>query len=86
MKCLGQDTDFPYVCIVTLIMKIWPWVNVMTRLWIMDNCVYPNPTNSNEYGPEKYHSYVCNVTFDIRDMTFVEVMTHPRVMDNNCVK
>ena len=43
----GPDTDFQYVCTVTLTLEIWPWVKVMTHPWVMDNnCVknYPDPT------------------------------------------
>ena len=45
VRSYGPDTDFQYVCTVTL--TIWPWVKVMTHPWVMDNnCVkyYPDPT------------------------------------------
>ena len=36
----GPDTDFWYVCNLTLTLEIWLWVKVMTRTWVMDNnCV-----------------------------------------------
>ena len=43
------DTDFGYVCTVTLILEIWPVLKVMTHLWVVDNnCViyymYPDWT------------------------------------------
>ena len=41
----GSDTDFWYVCTLTL--TVWPSVKVMTHPWVMDNnCVkyYPDPT------------------------------------------
>ena len=49
---LGSDNLWPghgfgYVCIVTMTSEIWPWVKVITHLWVMDNnCVkyYPDPT------------------------------------------
>ena len=43
----GPDTDFGYVCNVTLTLKIWSWVKVMIHLWVMDNnCVkYPIQTS-----------------------------------------
>ena len=44
VRWYGQDTDFPYV---TLTLKIWPWVKVITHPWVMDtNCkrYYPNQT------------------------------------------
>ena len=38
VRSYGPDTDFGYVCTVTL--EIWPWVKVMTHPWVMDNnCV-----------------------------------------------
>ena len=33
----GPDTDFWYVCTVTLTFEIWPWVKVMTHPWVKDN-------------------------------------------------
>ena len=47
VRSYGSDTDFQYVCTVTLTLEIWPWVKVMTHPWVMDNnCVkyYPDPT------------------------------------------
>ena len=47
VRSYGPDTDFQYVCTVTLTLEIWPWVKVMTHPWVMDNnCVkyYPDPT------------------------------------------
>ena len=47
VKNYDSDTDFGYVCTVTLTLKIRPWVKVMTHPWVMDsNCVkyYPDPT------------------------------------------
>ena len=36
----GPDTDFRYMCNVTLTLAIWPWTMVMTHPWVMDkNCV-----------------------------------------------
>ena len=36
----GSDTDFGYVCTVTLTLHIWPLFKVMTHPWITDNnCV-----------------------------------------------
>ena len=37
---------FGYMCTVTLNLKIWTFVKVMTHLWVMgNNCVkYSNPT------------------------------------------
>ena len=47
VRCYGPDTDFGYVCTVTLTLEIWPWVKVMAHPWVMDNnCVkyYPDQT------------------------------------------
>ena len=45
-----HDTNFSYVYIMTLTLKIWPWVKVRTHPWVMEN------------NYEKYYGYVCNVT------------------------
>ena len=41
-----QDTDFEYLCTMTLTLEIWTWVKVMTHPWVMENnCVkYQDPT------------------------------------------
>ena len=47
MRIHGPDTDFQYVCPVTLTLEIWPWLKVMTHPWVMDNNYvkyYPDPT------------------------------------------
>ena len=47
VRSYGPDTDFQYVCTVTMTLEIWSWVRVMTHPWVMDNnCVkyYPDPT------------------------------------------
>ena len=47
VKSYGPDTDFGYVCTVTLTLEVWPWVKVMIHPLVMDNnCVkyYPDPT------------------------------------------
>ena len=31
------DTDFRYVCTMTLTFEIWPWVKNMAHPWVMDN-------------------------------------------------
>ena len=51
MRFYGPDTDFMYVCTVTLALKIIPWVKVMTHLWVMDNNyvkLYPDWTREYE--------------------------------------
>ena len=50
LRSYGPNTDFGYVCTVTLTLEIWPWIEVMTHLWDMDNnCVkyYPERTICN---------------------------------------
>ena len=50
VRSYGQDTDFQYVCTVTLTLEIWPWVKVMTHPWVMDNnCVKLYPDQTREY-------------------------------------
>ena len=47
VRSYGPDTDFRYMCTMTLTSEIWQWVKVMTHPWVMDkNCVkyYPHPT------------------------------------------
>ena len=47
VRSYSPDTKFGYVCTVTLTLEVWPWVKVMTHLWVMDNnCViyYPDPS------------------------------------------
>ena len=40
VRSYGPDTDFRYVCTVTLTLKIWSWVKIMTRLLVTgNNCV-----------------------------------------------
>ena len=45
VKNYDSDTDFGYVCTVTLTLKIRPWVKVMTQPWVMDSngVKYPDP-------------------------------------------
>ena len=50
VRSYGPDTDFQYVCTVTLTLEIWPWVKVMTHPWVMDNnCVKLYPDRTREY-------------------------------------
>ena len=45
VRTYGLDTDFRYMCTLTL--EIWPWVKAMTHPCVTDNnCVkyYPDPT------------------------------------------
>ena len=44
VRSYGPDTDFWYVCTMTLTWEIGPWVKVMSRRWVMDNKYNPDPT------------------------------------------
>ena len=48
MRSYGPDTEFEYVCTVTLTLEVWTLVKVMTHPWVTDinNYVkyYPDPT------------------------------------------
>ena len=47
MRSYGPDTDFGYVCTVTLTLELWPLVKIMTHSWVMDNNrvkYYPDST------------------------------------------
>ena len=53
VRSYGPDTDFRYMCTVTLTSEIWPCVKVMTHPWVMDNnCVkyYPDPDPTWQWG------------------------------------
>ena len=49
----SQDTDFHYECIVTLTLKTWHWVKVITHPLVMDNncATYSNMKVAN-YGQQ----------------------------------
>ena len=51
VRSYGPDTDFRYVCTMTLTLVIWPWVKAMTHPWIMDNkCVIYNLDPTWQWG------------------------------------
>ena len=51
VRTYGPDTDFEYVCTVTLTLEIWPWVKVMTYPWVIDNnCVKYHPDQTWQWG------------------------------------
>ena len=69
-RSYDADTDFRYMCTVTL--EILPWVKVMTHPWFMDNkCVkyYLDPTW--QWGVMARHGFWVCVRFDLDlgDMT-----------------
>ena len=87
----SPDTDFGYMCTVTLTLEMWLCVKVMTHPWVMDNkCVkyYPDLTWLGGVMVQtqilNFFRYVCTETLEI--WSWVKVKTHPWVMDNNCVK
>ena len=50
VRSYGPDTDFEYVCTVTLTMEVLPWVKVKTHPWVMDNnCVKYFPDRTSGY-------------------------------------
>ena len=51
VRSYGPDTDFGYVCTLTLTFKIWSWVKVMTHPWVTDN-------NCLEYYPDQTWQWV----------------------------
>ena len=69
MKSYGQNTDFPYVYIVTLTLRydlksrswhtLWSWT---TNVW---NIIQNKHNTYNSYGLDKDHGYVCNVTLTL---------------------
>ena len=63
MKSYGPDTDFRYMCTVTLTLEVWPWIKVMTQYSVMDNNCAKILSRSNlavkSYGPETDFGYVC---------------------------
>ena len=97
----GPDTDFRYMymCTVTLTLKKWPGVKVMTHPCVMDsNCVkyYLYPTWHQavmSYDPgHKFWVQYCMCALcpwqglTLEKLPWVKVMTHPWDLDNKCVK
>ena len=81
VRSYGLDTDFGYVCTVTLTLEIWSWVKVMTNPWVMDNnCVKYHPDPTWQWGVMARTRIldVCTLTLEI--WTQVKVMTHPWVI------
>ena len=67
------DTDFGYVCTVTLILKILPWVKVKVDSWVTDsNSVkYPDPIWSKELWPGSRFWVCVHCDLDLGDMSLV---------------
>ena len=81
MRSYGPDTDFQYVCTVTLTLKIGSrsW-----HSWVSNNKFVKYYQRSNfavrSYGPDTYFRYMCNVILTLEIWPLVKVMTHPKVM------
>ena len=76
-RSYSPDTDFWYVCTVTMTLKIWTWVKVMTHPCVMENnCVkyYPDPT-WHWWVMARTRIYTVTLTLEI--WPWVKVMTHP---------
>ena len=89
VRSYGPDTDFQYVCTVTLTLEIWPWVKVLTNPSVTDNkCViyYQDPTWQWGVMARTRISGICALWPWLEILPLVNVMTHPWDMDNNCVK
>ena len=68
------DTDFGYVCTVTLTFEIWPWVKVMTHPWVMDNVwsIVQIHVTSEKLRP-RHGIWLCvYCDLDLRDMTLFQ--------------
>ena len=67
------DTDFGYVCNLTLTLEIWHWVKVMKHPWIIDNtCVkyYPDPILQWGVFSGYWLSVYVHCDLDLEDLTF----------------
>ena len=62
------DTDFGFVCTVTLTLEMQPWVNVMTQFWVMDNNDLVNHPRIIQAGSNKswlYTYFGCGCTVNL---------------------
>ena len=82
VRSYGPDTDFGYLCTVTLTFEVWLRAKVMTHPWVMDN-------NCVKYYLDQTWPWEVMTRTQILGMCALWpwpwVMTHP-VMYNNCVK
>ena len=53
VRSYGLDRDFGYVCTVTLILEIWPWIKAMTQPWVMDKKLFEMLFRSDKGGGEE---------------------------------
>ena len=91
VRSYGQDTDFRYMCTVTLTLEIWSGVKVMTHPWVMDNnCVkyYPDPTWQWRVMARTRISSMCALwpwRYDLGSSLW-HTLGSWSMMNNNCVK
>ena len=45
VKIYGPDTDFGYMCTVTLTLEIWPWIKNLIQYWAIDNIIHMTISN-----------------------------------------
>ena len=83
-KSYDLDTNFGYVCIVTL--EISPWIKVMTHPWVMDNkCVkyYPDPTWKWGIMARTQFLVCVHCDLDLTDMSSGQGHDIPATRDHN---
>ena len=76
VRSYGQDTDFQYVCTMTLTFEIWPWVKVMTHPLVIDNKCVKYPDQTCQWGvnvPDTDFQYMCTVTLTLEIWPWVKV-------------
>ena len=82
VKSNGPDTDFGYVCTLTLTLQKWTWVNVMTHPWVIHGTTSVWNIIQIQLGCEDV--YTVTLTFEI--WLWLKIMTHPGVANKYCVK
>ena len=89
VRSYGPDTDFRYMCTVTL---TWDMTLVQGHDTPLRHgyqlCEILSRSNLavRSYVLETDFQYMCTVTLTLEIWPWFKVMTHPWVMDNNCVK
>ena len=91
VRSYGPDTEFGYVCTVTLTLKVIMTLGQSHDIPLghgQQLCEILSRSNMavRSYVPDTDFGYVCTVTLTLEIWPWVKVMTHPWVMDNNCVK
>ena len=89
VKSYGPDTDFGYVCTVTLTLEMSSGQGHATPL-SQGHQLWETLSRSNmavtSYGQERDFGYECTVTLALEIWPWIKVMKHSWAMDNNCVK